>query len=70
MEIEQTLIVQGETVVLQTGKKDAYIAYVPAMPGCQSIGHTKREVLANIRQAISHYQAGPSQEWNQLIDSV
>lgn len=35
-----------------------YSVYVPDLPGCASMGDTRREALANIREAISCYVEG------------
>ena len=39
-------------VILQKDEDGYYVASCPAIKGCHSQGHTKREVLANIREAI------------------
>jgi HicB_like antitoxin of bacterial toxin-antitoxin system len=36
-------------------KKTAYVASVPALPGCVSQGDTRTEALNNIREAIELY---------------
>lgn len=43
------------TVLLRKGNESGYIATVPALPGCVSQGHTRREVLKNVKEAISVY---------------
>ena len=40
-------------VVLEKDEAGYYVAAVPAMPGCLSQGRTKREAIANIREAIA-----------------
>jgi len=39
-------------VILQKDEDGYYVASCPAIKGCHSQGRTKREVLANIREAI------------------
>lgn len=40
------------TVVLRRGEVRGYVVECPAIPGCVSQGRTKREALANIKDAI------------------
>jgi predicted RNase H-like HicB family nuclease len=35
-----------------------YSVYVPDLPGCASMGDTRREALANLREAIACYVEG------------
>ncbi|MEO8602840.1 MAG: type II toxin-antitoxin system HicB family antitoxin [bacterium] len=46
------------TVVLEREDDGRYSAYVPDLPGCASAGDTKREALANVREAIACYLEG------------
>ena len=39
------------TVVITKDESGAYVAVVPALPGCFSEGETREEALANIREA-------------------
>ena len=39
------------TVVIEKSP-DNYAAYVPDLPGCVAMGHTREETLAEIREAI------------------
>jgi len=39
-------------VILQKDEDSYYVASCPALKGCHSQGRTKREALANIREAI------------------
>lgn len=44
------------TVVLEPDEEeDVYNVSVPSLPGCYSWGHTKKEALANIKDAIMGY---------------
>jgi len=43
------------TVILEKEPDGAYVAVVPALPGCVSQGDTREEVMANIREAIDLY---------------
>jgi predicted RNase H-like HicB family nuclease len=45
----------GYTVILEQEPDGAYIALVPALPGCVTQEVTRPEVLANIREAIGLY---------------
>jgi len=40
-------------IVLESQEEGGFTATVPALPGCISEGETRREVLANIRDAIN-----------------
>jgi len=40
-------------VILEKDKAGYYVAQVPAMPGCLSQGRTKKEALANVKEAIA-----------------
>jgi predicted RNase H-like HicB family nuclease len=40
-------------VIEKTGT--GYSAYVPDLPGCVSVGHTREEMERNIREAIELY---------------
>ena len=42
-------------VVLEREEDGEYSVYVPDLSGCASMGDTKREALANIREAIASY---------------
>ena len=39
-------------VVLEKDEAGYYVAEVPAMPGCMSQGKTRREAIANVKEAI------------------
>jgi predicted RNase H-like HicB family nuclease len=40
-------------VILERDKSGYYVAEVPAMPGCLSQGKTRKEALANIKEAVA-----------------
>jgi len=39
-------------IILHKAEEGGYWAEVPALPGCASQGETKKETLANIKEAI------------------
>ncbi len=43
------------TVVLEQEEDGGYVVTVPALPGCVSQGDSRKEALANIREAIELY---------------
>ncbi len=42
-------------VLVEQDEDGAFVASVPALPGCISQGKTRNEALANIKDAISGY---------------
>ncbi|MGD0779785.1 MAG: type II toxin-antitoxin system HicB family antitoxin [Dehalococcoidales bacterium] len=42
-------------VVLEPNELGGYTVYVPLLPGCISEGDTRKEALANIKEAIELY---------------
>lgn len=42
-------------VILEQNESGGYTVTVPALPGCISEGDTRREALANIKEAIELY---------------
>lgn len=44
-------------VVLEKAEEGGYTVYIPALPGCISEGETKKEALANIKDALKGYLA-------------
>ncbi len=64
------------TVLLQRESDGSFLASAPALPGCEVTGHTRPEVLANIRQAIEEYIADcidagdpvPTEEGKELVE--
>lgn len=39
-------------IVLKKDEADYWVASCPALPGCHSQGQTKKEAIANIKEAI------------------
>ena len=46
------------TVVVEREADGRYSVWVPELPGCASMGDTKRQALKNIREAINCYVEG------------
>lgn len=44
--------------VIEREADGRYSVFVPDLPGCASMGNTKREALANMREAIACYVEG------------
>lgn len=42
-------------VLIEQDEDGAYVAEVPALPGCISQGHTRAEAIDNIKEAIEAY---------------
>lgn len=42
-------------VLLQLDDDGAWVAEVPALPGCVSQGRTREEAVANVREALAAY---------------
>jgi len=42
-------------VLIEQDEDGAFVAEVPALPGCVTQGDTRSEVLANVREAIAAY---------------
>lgn len=42
-------------IILEPSDEGGYTVFVPALPGCISEGNSKKEALANIREAIQLY---------------
>jgi antitoxin HicB len=42
-------------VLVEQDEDGVFVAEVPFLPGCVSQGHTRSEVLANIKDAIAGY---------------
>lgn len=45
-------------VVVEREEDGRYSVYVPDLPGCASMGDTRREALKNVREAIACYLEG------------
>ena len=46
------------TAVIEREADGRYSVYVPDLPGCASMGDTRRQALANVREAIACYVEG------------
>lgn len=44
--------------VIEREEDGTYSVYIPDLPGCASMGSTRREALANMREAIACYLEG------------
>ncbi len=42
-------------VLIEQDEDGVFVAEVPALPGCISEGHTRTEVVENIKEAIAAY---------------
>lgn len=42
-------------VIIEQDEDGAYVAQVPALPGCISQGATRKEAVQNIKEAITGY---------------
>ncbi|OQX22327.1 MAG: hypothetical protein BWK80_30815 [Desulfobacteraceae bacterium IS3] len=42
-------------VLVEQDEEGMFVAEVPALPGCISQGHTRKQALENIQEAISVY---------------
>jgi predicted RNase H-like HicB family nuclease len=49
-------------VLLYPGEDGYWVAECPSLPGCISQGKTKREAVANIKEAIQGYIAALEQD--------
>jgi predicted RNase H-like HicB family nuclease len=45
-------------VVVEREPDGRYSVYVPDLPGCASMGDTRRQALTNVREAIACYLEG------------
>ncbi len=46
------------SAVIEREADGRYSAYVPDLPGCASMGSTRREAIANVREAVACYLEG------------
>ena len=46
------------TAVVEREPDGRYSVHVPDLPGCSSMGDTRREALINVREAIACYEEG------------
>jgi predicted RNase H-like HicB family nuclease len=42
-------------VLIERDEEGVYVAEVPALPGCVSQGQTRKEAVANVKEAIAAY---------------
>ncbi len=42
-------------VLIEQDEDGVFVAEVPALPGCISEGHTRAEVVENVKEAIAAY---------------
>ena len=56
--LESEVAVKSYTVVVEREEDGRFSVYVPELPGCASMGETKRQALTNIREAIACYLEG------------
>ena len=45
-------------VIVEREEDGRYAVHVPDLPGCASMGDTRREALTNVREAIACYVEG------------
>lgn len=57
-------------VVIEKDETGAFIADVPVLPGCHTFGASKREALANIREAIELYLEARGTPRTQLVSKI
>ena len=46
------------SVVIEREEDGTYSVYVPDLPGCASMRNTRRQALANVREAMACYLEG------------
>jgi predicted RNase H-like HicB family nuclease len=46
------------SVVIEKEEDGTYSVYVPDLPGCASMGRTRRQALSNVREAMTCYLEG------------
>jgi predicted RNase H-like HicB family nuclease len=46
------------TAVVEREPDGRYSVHVPDLPGCASMGDTRRQALTNVREAIACYEEG------------
>lgn len=49
---------KGYAAIVERDVEGRYAVWVPDLPGCASVGDTRREALANVREAIACYVEG------------
>ena len=59
-------------VIIEQDEKGYFVAEVPALPGCLSQGRTRKEAIANIKEAIEGWlevmESKKSLEPSQLVE--
>jgi predicted RNase H-like HicB family nuclease len=50
--------VKEYAAVVEREADGRYSAYVPDLPGCASMGKTRREAISNVREAVTCYLEG------------
>jgi len=50
--------VKDYAAVVEREADGRYSVYVPDLPGCASMGDTRRQALANVREAVACYIEG------------
>lgn len=58
------------TVIIQRTSDLSYGAYVPDLPGCVSLGTSRKEVIKNIREAINLHLEGYKKEGLEIPESL
>lgn len=55
-------------VIFQKETEGGFSVWVPSLPGCASQGETFEEALENIKEAISLYLEGETEEKGEITD--
>jgi predicted RNase H-like HicB family nuclease len=55
MDLPSRVSTMNYRVLIEQDEDGAFVAHVPALPGCISQGSSRNEALANIREAIEGY---------------
>jgi predicted RNase H-like HicB family nuclease len=43
------------TAVIEKGQESGFVAYIPALKGCVSQGETRKNAMANLKEAAEAY---------------
>ncbi len=57
-------------VTIEQDEDGAFVAKVPSLPGCISEGRTRKEALANIKDAIDGYLASLKKHHEPIPPSI